>query len=53
MLAASPRRYVRLLGLNASRWPRRFTEDRLIPHQVIDKKILYPISVTDSDRQHF
>ena len=33
-LAASPRRFVRLLGLNSSRWPRGIAEDRLIsgPH---------------------
>ena len=33
-LAASPRRFVRLLGLNSSRWPRGISEDRLLsgPH---------------------
>ena len=29
VLAASPRKHVRLLGLNSSRWPRGITEDRL------------------------
>ena len=30
-LASSPRAHVRLLALNAGRWPRRISEDRLIP----------------------
>jgi hypothetical protein len=30
-LAAAPRPFVRLLALNAGRWPRRISEDRLIP----------------------
>ena len=34
-LAASPRRFVRLLGLNSSRWPRGIAEDRLIPDHII------------------
>ena len=29
-LAASPRRFVRLVGLNSSRWPRGIAEDRLL-----------------------
>ena len=30
-LASSPRAHVRLLALNAGRWPRHISEDRLIP----------------------
>lgn len=52
-LAASPRRHVRLLGLNSSRWPRAISEDRLIPDHVIRTSELDPLPVTIVDRRHF
>ncbi len=52
-LAASPRRFVRLLGLNSSRWPRGIAEDRLIPDHIIPTPILDPLPVNLADRRDF
>jgi len=52
-LAASPRRCVRLLGLNSSRWPRGITEDRLIPDHIIPTTELDPLPVSLADRRDF
>jgi len=52
-LAASPRRFVRLLGLNSSRWPRGIAEDRLIPDHVIATPVLDPLPVNLADRRDF
>ena len=52
-LAASPRRYARLIGLNSSRWPRGISEDRLIPDHIIPTAILDPLPVNLADRRDF
>ena len=52
-LAASPRRFVRLLGLNSSRWPRGIAEDRLIPDHIIPTAKLDPLPVSLADRRDF
>jgi hypothetical protein len=52
-LAASPRRFVRLLGLNSTRWPRNIAEDRLIPHHIIPTSVLDPLPVNLADRRDF
>lgn len=52
-LAASPRRFVRLLGLNSSRWPRGIVEDRLIPDHIIPTPVLDPLPVNLADRRDF
>ncbi len=52
-LAASPRRFVRLLGLNSSRWPRGIAEDRLIPDHIIPTLVLDPLPVNLADRRDF
>ncbi|MCS3731368.1 PD-(D/E)XK nuclease family protein [Bradyrhizobium betae] len=52
-LAAAPRPFVRLLALNAGRWPRRISEDRLIPHHIIPIEDLDPLPVADADRRDF
>jgi hypothetical protein len=52
-LAASPRRFVRLLGLNSSRWPRGIAEDRLIPDYIISTAELDPLPVSLADRRDF
>lgn len=52
-LAASPRKFVRLIGLNASSWPRPISEDRLIPDHVIAKLDLDPLPVDAADRRDF
>jgi hypothetical protein len=52
-LAASPRRFVRLIGLNSSRWPCGIAEDRLIPHHVIPTAELDPLPVSLADCRDF
>lgn len=52
-LAASPRRFVRLLGLNSSHWPRGITEDRLIPDHIIPTPVLDPLPVNLADRRDY
>lgn len=52
-LAASPRRYVRLLGLNSSRWPRGISEDRLLSNHIIPTAELDPLPVGLADRRDF
>jgi len=52
-LAAVPRPFVRLVALNAGRWPRRISEDRLIPDHIIALKDLDPLPVADGDRRDF
>ena len=52
-LAASPRRFVRLIGLNSSRWPRGLSEDRLIPDHIIPADELDPLPVNQADRRDF
>jgi hypothetical protein len=52
-LASSPRPYVWLLGINAGRWPRRISEDRLIPDHVIPIEELDPLPVADGDKRDF
>ncbi|WP_292267227.1 PD-(D/E)XK nuclease family protein, partial [Mesorhizobium sp.] len=52
-LAASPRRFVRLIGLNSSRWPRGIAEDRLIPDHIIPTAVLDPLPVSLADRRDF
>ena len=52
-LAASPRRFVRLVGLNSSRWPRGISEDRLISDHIIPTSELDPLPVGTADRRDF
>ena len=52
-LAASPRRFVRLLGLNSGSWPRRLSEDRLLSDHVIPTDELDPLPVAAADRRDF
>jgi hypothetical protein len=52
-LAASPRRFVRLLGLNSGRWPRGPSEDRLLSDHVIPTPELDPLPVAAADRRDF
>jgi hypothetical protein len=52
-LAASPRRFVRLLGLNSSRWPRGIAEDRLLSDHIIPTAELDPLPISAADRRDF
>ena len=52
-MAACPRRFVWLLGLNSSRWPRGVSEDRLIPDHVLPHAELDPLPANLADRRDF
>lgn len=52
-IASSPRPFVRLIGLNSSQWPRKTTEDRLIPDHIIENRELDPLPVNLADRRDF
>ena len=52
-LAASPRRFVRLLGLNSSRWPRGIVEDRLLSDHIVPGTELDPLPPAAADRRDF
>jgi len=52
-LAATPRPYVRLLGLNSGLWPRAGSEDRLLPSHIVSARDLEPESGPASERADF
>ncbi len=52
-LASAPRPFVRLLALNSGRWPRRISEDRLIPDHVIPIETLDPLPIAEGDRRDY
>ena len=52
-LAASPRHFVRLLGLNSARWPRAMAEDRLLSDHIVPTTELDPLPVAAADRRDF
>lgn len=52
-LAACPRRHVRLLGLNSSRWPRMVAEDRLLSDHIVPTTMLDPLPLNAADRRDF
>lgn len=52
-LAGTPRRFVRLLGLNAGQWPRASTDDALLPDHVIPSQQLEPLPLALRDGSDF
>ena len=52
-LAAAPRPFVRMVGLNSGRWPRGIYEDRLIPDFILPMEELDPLPIADADRRDF
>ncbi|WP_271596713.1 MULTISPECIES: hypothetical protein [unclassified Bradyrhizobium] len=52
-LAASPRPFVRLLGLTNRSWPRLESDDPLIPDHLLDRRTLHGLTTADRDRLHF
>lgn len=52
-LAASPRPFVRLLGLTSRAWPRLASEDRLLPDHVVRAEELDPLPIGAADRRDF
>lgn len=52
-LAASPRKFVRLLGLSSRGWPRQVTEDRLLSNHIVPTSELDPLPISAADRRDF
>lgn len=52
-LTASPRKYVRLIGLNAGAWPRRVVGGALLPEHLLGDIRLPSSDVSDEDRTAF
>jgi hypothetical protein len=52
-LVASPRKFVRLIGLHSGAWPRKQSEDPLIPEYIVPTRRLTPMSVAELDRRDF
>jgi hypothetical protein len=52
-LAAVPRPFVRLLGMNARSWPRRTAEDPLLPSHILPGHLFDCDPITDADRRAF
>ncbi len=52
-LAAAPRPFVRMLGLNSSKWPRSQSEDRLLSDHIIPTCDLDPLPINAADRRDF
>jgi hypothetical protein len=52
-LAASPRPFTRLLGLTSRSWPRSENDDPLIPHHILSRRTLRPVTTAERDRQNF
>lgn len=52
-LAASPRPWVRLLGLTSRAWPRRGGEDPVLPDHLVSARELDPDPVPEADRRNF
>jgi hypothetical protein len=52
-LVGAPRPWVRLLGLTSRSWPRRATEDPLLPDHILSHATLDPDPITDRDRRTF
>jgi hypothetical protein len=52
-LAAAPRPWVRLLGMTTRSWPRRASEDPLLPSHIVSREALASESITNQDRRAF
>ena len=52
-LAAAPRPFVYLLGLNSQRWPHSISEDRLLSDHIIPTKELDPLPIPLADSRDF
>lgn len=52
-LAGAPRKYLRLLGLEANAWPRQAIEDPLLPQHLLDKIRLPSVDIAEEDRMMY
>ena len=52
-VAAAPRPWLRLLGLTSRAWPRRMSEDPILPHHIVSARIFDPDPTPEADRRTF
>jgi len=52
-IAAVPRPYTWLVGLTSRSWPRRASEDPLLPHHIVPSSRLDPLPVHQADTRDF
>ena len=52
-IAAVPRPYTWLVGLTSRSWPRRASEDPLLPHHIVSSSRLDPLPVHQADTRDF
>ena len=52
-IAAAPRPFCWLVGLTSRSWPRRASEDPLLPNHVVPQSQLDPLPIHESDRRDF
>ncbi|MET4444238.1 RecB family exonuclease [Bradyrhizobium sp. GM2.2] len=52
-LVSCPRPFTRLLGFTSRSWPRADHDDPLIPHHMLERRKLHPVSTAERDRLHF
>ena len=52
-IAAAPRPFCWLVGLTSRSWPRRASEDPLLPNHVVPQNQLDPLPIHESDRRDF
>ncbi len=52
-IAAVPRPFTWLIGLSSRSWPRRATEDPLLPDHVVSSERLDPLPIYQADRRDF
>ncbi|URK86337.1 PD-(D/E)XK nuclease family protein (plasmid) [Rhizobium sp. RCAM05350] len=52
-LVSCPRPFTRLFGFTSRSWPRADHDDPLIPHHMLDRRKLHPVSTAERDRLHF
>ncbi len=52
-LVSCPRPFTRLLGFTSRSWPRSDHDDPLIPHHMLERRKLHPVSTAERDRLHF
>jgi hypothetical protein len=52
-VAAAPRPWLRLLGLTSRAWPRRMSEDSILPHHIVSAALFDPDPTPEADRRTF
>jgi PD-(D/E)XK nuclease superfamily len=52
-VATAPRPWLRLLGLTSRAWPRRVSEDPILPHHIVSAELFDPNPTPEADRRTF